>query len=117
MGLEESQARDVLSKLDGLSFFEGVTTAIEIITSMNEQLMGECPICMESLGDGAKLFRMKSCFHAVHRDCVIQYWSSYKKQKDAEKHMVCPVCREKPDAHELLDLGLIDSISVYWDAK
>ncbi len=31
--------------------------------------------------------------------------------------MVCPVCREKPDAEELLDLGLIESVEVFADAK
>lgn len=51
VGLEDKQARDVLAKLEGLSFFEGVTTAIEIMTGMNEQLLGECPICMEDFGE------------------------------------------------------------------
>ena len=76
---------------NGLSFFEGVTEAVEIVTGMNEQLMGECPICMENFcsdaadgdGSGGKLFRMKRCFHAMHRECVVQYWRSFKKQKDA----------------------------------
>lgn len=45
----------------------------------------------------------------------MQYWGSFKKQKDADKHMVCPVCREKPDAGELLELGLIESCQVISD--
>ena len=74
LGMDEVQAAQLLLRVRGTtSFFEGVTTVVELITQWNEEMVGDCPVCLMPFGNGP-MFRLRSCFHAAHRECVRGWW-------------------------------------------
>jgi len=98
-GLSDDQALQLCDKIDTRrGLFESAQEVITLITELNEQLSGDCPICLSSLTDG-RVFRLRGCFHTVHRECVSDYWENSGSQ-------ICAVCRrpaEESDLQELTD--------------
>ncbi|CAD7973128.1 unnamed protein product [Amoebophrya sp. A25] len=90
--------------VSNMPFVDGVTSGIDFLTELNEQLGGDCPVCSFPLdgpdvyGDTGPLYRPIACFHAMHRSCVIGYW------KAAEGERFCPVCRKAATHEDLLEL-------------
>lgn len=99
---EENPAGAKARKQRALAFVDGVQEAVDLVTLINEEMDGECPICMcplkedDSDSDGglnpgtnnsgnrlqpekpekSSLFRLRACFHAAHRACVLGWWRS-----------------------------------------
>ncbi|CAD7962347.1 unnamed protein product [Amoebophrya sp. A120] len=112
VNMDEEDVKVLLHRLstETDSFLDGVPLAVDLLTSMNEELRGDCPVCLLPLHDeeemaasGGKgvnlLFRPSVCFHAMHRDCVSEYWSSVPNP-------VCPVCRAEAADADFLELGI-----------
>ncbi len=78
VNMDEEDVKVLLHRLstETDSFLDGVPLAVDLLTSMNEELRGDCPVCLLPLHDeeemaasGGKgvnlLFRPSVCFHAV----------------------------------------------------
>eukprot|EP00397_Hematodinium_sp_SG-2012_P063976 GEMP01089458.1.p1 GENE.GEMP01089458.1~~GEMP01089458.1.p1 ORF type:complete len:258 (+),score=50.06 GEMP01089458.1:46-819(+) len=97
LGLLEDQARRMCEQIDTSNgLLETVQEAITLITELNEQLSADCPICLTALTSGG-LFRLRGCFHTMHRKCANDWWQSSGSQ-------LCAVCRRPADKSDMIEL-------------
>eukprot|EP00743_Colponemidia_sp_Colp-15_P009684 GILK01010596.1.p1 GENE.GILK01010596.1~~GILK01010596.1.p1 ORF type:complete len:408 (+),score=68.54 GILK01010596.1:72-1295(+) len=97
------QARAVLlAESSSPSLYEIIELARETLTQYNRGASGECAVCLSSLleaetedgSDSEGLFRIRSCQHRFHRQCLLNWW-------EKASNFMCPLCRKEASKEDI----------------